>query len=302
MFLLWWEWKGTAIEEEQFHIVGGTFLWIGIAIILGLLAIQSFQGRLISGTAERMKDKLSEVVKDIDYLFGNSEGLIYADSTLIADIALSGDDEAAIGQAKKIFDKSTGLRRVVVLTRDGKVLGAYPRNTILQGTDVSSREYVQVVRRTLRPYVSSSFESLLNYPVVLKGIPVFRNNQIAGIVGLAFNLEELTDRYQSPGSGGDIYAFDENLKFVLNIDKTKIGGDVNKTIAEEKDKIVSNQGGILRVYDQAVTPRWTVYIERTTASITERVSPVNNVAAIVIVVNSILSLAAAFTLAKKWRV
>ena len=302
-FLLWWTAKGTPVIEERFYVITLAFFWIALALGLGLLSVSSLQNKFKAATAEKMQTRLSEISKDVNTLFVEADSLVDSDNKkqAYANVILSGDTERAILTGKAIFDKSINLRRVLLLNKDGLVLGAYPRNSVLQGANLSSREYFQVVIKSLRSYVSTIFEPLINTRIVVKAIPVFQGNTLVGMIAIAYNLEDLTDKYQSPGSEGDFYAYDEGGNYVINIDKSKIGQPVDAKIIEVKDKIVYINENTLRVYDTATTPRWITYLERDAVDLLEKASNINDIVSVILAVNAALSLGAAFTLARKWR-
>lgn len=302
-FLIWWTAKGVQLNEKEFVVVTLAFFWVALVIAFGLLSINNLQGKLKASTASRMQGRLSEITKDINTLFTEADGLVDSDAkrNQFAEIILSGDSDEAIETGKRIFEKNSSIKRVLILDTKGLVLGAYPRNSLLQGADRSSREYFQVVKKSLRSYVSSVYESILDAGAVSKAMPVFQGNSLVGMIVISYDLKDLSDRYQSPSSGGDVNAYDENGKYVLSIDKSMIGKDVDPKILELKDSVVYIDEKVLRVYDTASTPRWSTYLERNAVELIEKTSNINNVVSVILMVNAALSLGAAFTVARKWR-
>lgn len=303
-FLLWWNSNQVNLERKEFHIVALSFFWVALAVVFGLIAIQSYQDKLKLSAAERMQDSLSEITHHVDTIFTEGEALVDSETKRLdfPGIILAGNEESAILASKVIYEKSGQVRRVFFMDTAGEVLGTYPQNSILESTNLRTRDYFQVVETSLRPYVSNLFITILNVPSVVLSIPVFNGNTFAGAIILTPDLEKLSQELQSPESGGNLYAFDEKGKYILHPDKTKIGSDVDPSIVKTKDQIVIKNGKILRVYDWAPTPRWTLYLERDPMTLLEKTSSINNIVSIMIVVNAALSLGAAFTLAKKWRV
>lgn len=301
-FLLWWSSRGAPIVEKEFHLVGAAFFWIALAVILGLLAIQSLQEKLKAATLERMQASLSVITTNFENIFSESEGIVDSETKRqdIAAIILSGDAEAATFASSVIYEKSGKLRTVFFMDADGEALGTYPRNELVESANFSSREYFRVARATLRPYVTSLFETILNIPSIVQAIPVFSGNSFVGAVILTPDLAEISKNFQNPASGGLLYAFDEKGKYVLHPDETKIGSDVPKEVLKGKELgIVKN--GNLRVFEYDPKSRITLYLERDSLSLFEKTLTIHNLIFLVIVVNAGLSLAAAFVLARKWK-
>lgn len=304
MFLLWWTAKGVELEETEFHIVIASFLWVALAVVLGLIAIQDFQRKLIDATAERMRTTLSGVTQGIDLVFTELDSIVDAETKKqdLANIILTKDKERAVLASKIIYGESGNLRRVFFMDNDGIALGVYPRNVTVEGTNFSSRDYFQISKTSLRPYVSNMFQTILNIWSVVEAIPVFKGNQFVGVTVLTPDLAKISEKSQSPASGGNVYAFDEKGRYALNPDKDKIGQEVERKIIAAKDEpAFQEQGRVVRVYDWAATPRWTIYLERDAVSLLEKTSNINDIVSVVIVVNAAVSLGAAFTLAKKWK-
>lgn len=299
-FLLWWSTAGSQIDEKEFHLVIISFFWVALVTFFGLFSIQIYQKKQAEVVSSRMQARLSEIVKDIDYLFTQPEGIINTEIKKgeIANVILRGNEEEAISLARTIFDKFPDpLDSILILDSQGKVLGVYPRNSLVQGGNFSSREYFQLPKKSLRPYISNVFRAVIEIDMVALGVPVFNNNQFAGVVAAGYDLEAISQRYQNLGSGGALYAYDENRRYTLNIDSQKIGQEVGSKIPNE----TSIKNNILRVFDWAAKPRWTVYIERDLQWFFRDALSVNIIISSVIVLNAAFSLAAGFVLAKKWK-
>lgn len=302
-FLLWWNSKEFQLEQKEFHMVALSFFWVALAVILGLLAIQSFQNRLKVAAAERMQNALSEITNHVDTVFSEAEALVDSETKRqdFPNVILSGNLETATLASKVIYEKSGEVRRVFFMDASGQVMGAYPRNSILESTNLASRDYFQIVKTSLKPYVSNLFTTILNLPSVVQAIPIFKGDTFEGAIVLTPDIEKLSQKFQSPESGGNLYAIDEKGKYVLHPDETKIGSDVDTGIIKAKDQIIVKNGSVLRVYDWAPIPRWTLYLERDPIALLEKTSSINDIVSTMIVVNAALSLGATFTLAKKWR-
>ena len=299
-FLLWWSARGSQIDEKELHLVIISFFWIALVTFLGLLSIQIYQKKQTEVVSSRMQARLSEIVRDIDYLFAQPEGIINTENKKgeIANVILRGNEEEIISLAKAIFDKFPDpLNRILILDSQGKALGVYPRNSLVQGGNFSSQEYFLVPKKSLRPYISNVFEAVIGIDEVALGVPVFNDNHFAGVVAAGYDLGTISQRYQNLGSGGTLYAYDENQRYTLNIDSQKIGQEVGSEIPKD----TSIKDNVLRVFDWVAKPRWAVYIERDLQWLFRDALSVNIIISSVIVLNAASSLAAGFVLAKKWK-
>jgi excisionase family DNA binding protein len=299
-FLLWWSARGSQIDEKELHLVIISFFWIALVTFLGLLSIQIYQKKQTEVVSSRMQARLSEIVRDIDYLFAQPEGIINTEIKKgeIANVILRGNEEEIISLAKAIFDKFPDpLNRILILDSQGKALGVYPRNSLVQGGNFSSQEYFLVPKKSLRPYISNVFEAVIGIDEVALGVPVFNDNHFAGVVAAGYDLGTISQRYQNLGSGGTLYAYDENQRYTLNIDSQKIGQEVGSEIPKD----TSIKDNVLRVFDWVAKPRWAVYIERDLQWLFRDALSVNIIISSVIVLNAASSLAAGFVLAKKWK-
>jgi excisionase family DNA binding protein len=299
-FLLWWSARGSQIDEKELHLVIISFFWIALVTFLGLLSIQIYQKKQTEVVSSRMQARLSEIVRDIDYLFAQPEGIINTEIKKgeIANVILRGNEEEIISLAKAIFDKFPDpLNRILILDSQGKALGVYPRNSLVQGGNFSSQEYFLVPKKSLRPYISNVFEAVIGIDAVALGVPVFNDNHFAGVVAAGYDLGTISQRYQNLGSGGTLYAYDENQRYTLNIDSQKIGQEVGSEIPKD----TSIKDNVLRVFDWVAKPRWAVYIERDLQWLFRDALSVNIIISSVIVLNAASSLAAGFVLAKKWK-
>ena len=299
-FLLWWSLKGSQIDEKELHLIIISFFWIALVTFFGLFSIQIYQKNQTEVVSSRMQARLSEIVIDIDYLFAQPEGIINTEikREKIANVILRGNEEEAISLAKTIFDKFPDpLDRILILDSQGKTLGVYPRNSLVQGGNFSYREYFSVPKKSLKPYISNVFGAVIGIDVVALGVPVFNDNRFTGVVAAGYNLEAISQRYQDLGAGGTLYAYDENQRYTLSIDSQKIGQPVGSEIPKE----TSIKDNVLRVFDWVAKPRWTVYIERDLEWFFRDALSINIVIISVIIVNAALSLAAGFVLSKKWK-
>lgn len=299
-FLVWWQGSKLRVVNSKAHIFVLPFFWIGATLIVGIFLIRTIQFQAKNKAIEQTTSHLNKIVNEVNFFFEQSSAVInYANSggVLLAAINLR-DESAAISSAKKIYDELNKVRRVIVYTKDATAIGVYPRSTIGQGTDFSSREYYRITRDTLRGYITPAFMSVINQPAVLQTEPLFANGQFAGFVGVAMDLEEISLAYQSElGQNQQIHALDENGVLVLDTNIDLIGEKSGSGLFNEQD--VYETADVVRVRQHAKLPRWDIFLDIDKEVIYKNVSAVNIAFSVFLVLNSIFSIRVTTALVKK---
>ena len=302
-FLVWWKKKADEIDWKEFHylILGLTGIALGIA--LALLGLRTIQENYKASSLVRASDNLSEIVVDMEETFSSDQHVVVTEITELnlKGVILGGGEEQSISSARVIYGKIPNLRRVAILDRNGNVLGAYPRDSVVQGASFSSRDFFEIVKVTSKPYISGVYEAVTNVPIAVEAIPVFEGNDIVGMVMLGFDLNGLSENYQNPKAGGEVYAFDAEENYVLAANPEKIGTKVDGTIVEEKEQQKVINGKYIRAYDYVQTARWDIYIERQVRPLNYELLNINLLVTLVIVINAAFALNTAMVVAKKWK-
>ena len=303
LFLTWWKGTGRDVGDFSFHSLFLIFGWVSTTVVLGLLALYGFQEKLKDSTLERMQTSLSNVSRDIDYQFEQSSSALvtYINNLELKEAVSANDSEKAVLAARVIYDQIPNLTRVSVYDKNGTLLAVYPKNPLLLGKNYSSRDYYRVTKTSFKPYISTDYESGSETQSVIQTQPIFDENEIVGIVGISYNLEHLSSSNQAPATEGNVYAFDATGRYVLNLETDAIGKEVGGEVLDQKDVGTFKNEKVLRVYDGVTTPRWILYLERSSEEVVKRLNNLNLLITLVIIVNSGISIAAGLALSKKWK-
>lgn len=303
IFLLWWRRTKRELTQKSASLISISFIWVMLVLFLCIGGTAFSQGILLRSRVSIMETSLSEISRGLNSMFDTMDRRLTQNTgeLEISSIIASGNKEAAIAKSKQIFDAIPDLRRVTIQGRDGIVLGAYPREPLLQGTDLSSRDYFQAAKETQRPYTTSLFTAVTGVPIVLRAYPVIKNGVFIGLVGLVPDLQGLSQKYQGILSGVDFFGFDKNGKYIFHPDFVDyVGKPVDKNIIAQSQKARYQDVKTLRVFNTVKTPGWTVYLESATTLIFADLLGINIVLSIVILVNAILSFSIMFIFIKKW--
>lgn len=301
VFLFWWTRRGSSLKNFYYHTIIFSFLWTAAGIILGITGLFVAQNNLKISTWQKMKTDVSQVSSEINNWFDQAEATVIKEikDENIASVIENGDEEENISTARGVYSQIPGLRRVLLLDKNGITLGAYPRNSVVQGTNFSSRDFFRIVTSTQHAYVSSVYEAITNVPIVVFAHPVFRGNNMIGMTVLVLDLEGLSQKYQYQLNGWKLYAYDENNKYVLSPEPERLGLAVDKEIVESLSHGYGRGEKFLRASDVGENPRWTVYAEKPAILATERLLTPNIVVLGIIAINSFIALSMGIALAKK---
>lgn len=295
-FLFWWRRTEIKLIGRTLHTIILTLIWLATFAVISFSMVFGTQEKIKAVKIIPLQNNVSAVADELNIYFGNVQSQLISASAgeNVSSVILRGDPEAAIETVKNIYQTIPNLRRILLLDKDGIALGAYPRNSLLQGTNFASRDYFRKTKILLRGYISSVFESVLNTQIVAVTGPVFSNNQFVGELMVAVDLEDLSAKHNSMEAFGKIIAYDENSKFALNPDFGKIGKDAPKEIVDRKPA-----ENVLRVYAFANVPRWMVVEEVNTLTVLDGISNINIVIFVLIAVNSIFSMTVTLVLLRR---
>jgi len=304
LFMLWWKNSGRKIGDFSYHLLLTIFVWIMAGILLGLLAIFGLQEKVKAEAVSVTETELAKASDNFDNFFKVMDASFNKKiiQLNLKSVLTRGNEEEAIAAAKDFYESTPNLKRIILYDKEGVGVGVYPRDTIAQGANYSSRDYFQITKNSLRPYISNIFESIVNTEAVVKTLPIVEGNEFKGMVGASLDLEKLSLSYQLPISGWKVYVFDENGKYVLNLETAKIGEKAPEEIikASKSEKKVKNPK-VVRVFDEVRTPKWTIYAERSSEDLVKGLSSINLIISLMIYINTGISLCTGFVLARKWR-
>lgn len=300
-FIVVWFRKAGTISAYRKTDLRITFGWICAGIIVGIFAMFLIQEKLKQSVLQSMESKIDTITNNINDSFMITESTI---TSSVEDLNLSGilvnrDTDGAEAYTRTLYDKLSNLNRVLVYDKNGIAIGVYPRSSLTEGTNFSSRDYFQIAKSSTKPYLSGVFDSVLGTKTVLYMVPVFKNSVFLGGVGVAFNLETLSEKFQSSNPSGEIFAVDRTGNYVLNNDSTKLGQKPPEIISGNIDKNKFQTDFQLIVCLSAGVPEWRVCKETTVSDITQVLYIANVIIIICIFVNAVQTLRAGFSLSEK---
>ena len=296
-----WLFANIRIELKRMYYVVAAFLWIVTIVLFGLFSIQMSQKRIKTDIKISMQESLNQKVADINNSFERQKAAIIsaAADDHLSNILINNNEEAATVKAREIYDKLNNVEAVVIYDGGGIALGVYPRNSLIQGTDFSSREYFQKTKTTYKGYISNVFMGVVGETTVIQTEPIFVGNKFTGMIGVASTLDNLSYQFQINNVGPDylVHVVDENGVYVYSKDSEKVGEKADiLDLLPRRDPVLNE---ILVSKQTAFVPRWDIYFQAPVAPMLERISNFSIFVAVLIVANSVISLSAAFVLASK---
>lgn len=300
-FVVMWFRKAGTISAYRKTDLRITFGWICAAIIVGIFSMFLIQEKLKQSVLQGMETKVDSIVNDINDSFTISESAIVtsAENLNLSRILANRDISGAEAYTRTLYDKLSDLNRVLVYDKDGIAIGVYPRSSLTEGTNFSSRDYFEIAKSSTKPYLSNVFDSVLGKRTVLYMVPVFKNTVFLGGVGVAYNLETLSEKFQSSNPSGEVFAVDRIGSYVLNRDSTKLGQKPPEIISSNIDKNEFQTDFQLVACLSAGVPEWRVCKQAVITDITQVLYIANVIIIICIFVNAVQTLRVGFSLSNK---
>lgn len=304
VFLARWKMGGIKISARKVSFMVIAFLWVSASLVLGILGLRMGQEGVKEAASNKLEGSLDQVLDGINLVFEQQSAVLVSAATDPEVIgAVEGEDEgAAIQEARKVYEKLSSVDRVLIYTEEGVAIGVYPRNSLAQGTDFSSREYFQKTKSTFRGYIAPIFENILGEPVVLQTEPIFRNNQFIGMVAVGGDPKAVVKDHQTvAGTELSIYAVDENDTFVFTPDSKQVGEEAVSFGMLATSQSEDSPDDKLARSGFADKPRWRVVVRANEESLVSATSRMNIALSLALVVNSIFSLTAGVIAASRRR-
>jgi excisionase family DNA binding protein len=285
-----WEIFGGNLSVKSVKIVTVSLVWISALIFLSISVIRAHQKDVVEKIRFSLGVESEAIAKSIDSVFQTgSETLVkFATNDDLKKAILSKDNDSSREYAKQIFAKYDLAHRVVVQDKDGIAIASYPRNSLVEGTNFSSREYFYKVKDTGRPFISAVSRGVTNAIFVVQSEPVFDGNNFIGVLGVALSLDKINSRLAKEFSAKNNYSLsiiDRNGFRVVDSDIDEIGakayvlGD-RKTDLGPQRKIMNTA--------RAVLPQWDIYLEAKIDPAISDVSRIDNIVASILIVNTLL--------------
>jgi len=299
LFLAFWIESQRVLDVRKLILVFFSFMWISASLIFGLFALKTSREEIKADALANMSETLEKLVIKINSDFEERSAVLttFAGSGSIKKILEEGAEDEAISTAKSVFERLGNVERVLIYNQEGIAVGVYPRNTISQGTNFSSQEYFQATKASYKGYVSQVFENILGNPSVVHTEPIFENNEFVGMIAASLALENLAKDYQVGTTlKYRVEATDENGFIVFSLAQDEIGR-ANENLGVSLSK-TSNENNLV-ANQEAETPKWNVLISTPIAPLVSKLSGMNIILSLLLIVNSVFSIAAGVIAASK---
>lgn len=295
LFLVWWTQTETKIDPKRILLISLSFFWIAGTLLFGLFALRTAREEIKKDAMENQQEVIDTLVMRINKNFDERSATLtsFAGDEEIKKSVKNSDQEVAIGIAKEIYEKLDNAERVLIYDEEGIAVGVYPRNTLAQGTNFSSRDYFQQTLKTYKGYVSPVFENIIGAASIIHTEPIFEENNFIGMMGVALDLNRLALLYQVDGTiEYNLRAVDDKGTIVFDSDFTKIGLS-EAQFAFAKPRFLSSQFETIKIEQSAYTPRWSVSLETPVAPLVAKLSSMHIILSLLLIVNCLFSIAAA---------
>ena len=298
IFLGFWQILDIEIDKQKFSLAAFSFLWISLSIISGLFAISNYQKRVRKNVETDLENKLHLAVNTIEASFNNQKSVLtyFATREEMKEVLAQKDGDGAVNLAKAAYEKVAGAYRVIIYDKEGVAIGAYPRNNLIEGTNISSRDYFYVTKNELKGYVSNVFQGVDGTYLVNQTEPVFTSNTFGGMIAVSLSLDKLASLYQGQiGPNFEIHAIDTNGTYVLSSNEQEIAQEVR---VEDLVSDPKPNGKIVETISTK-TANWEVYLGTSFTPFFEEVSYINIIVSTIVVLNCLFSMIAGMSLASK---
>jgi excisionase family DNA binding protein len=234
-----------------------------LIVTAGILGTSLFLVMVINSKVALMRNKLAEAGKDLDYYMEVIDRRISSEigSGKIGRIIESRNKEEAVEENQSIFNRIPDVRRIMILDANGVSIGAYPWESLLDGTDLSSREHFQQAKETLRPSTSKIFNSVTSEKIISRAFPVVDEDLFKGVIIVAPDLSALSSKYNKlVDDNSSFYGYEDTGNYIFSPDVTQIGTKVPSNVVSNGHSI-DYLTSVVRVFDKTKRDNWTIYNE-----------------------------------------
>jgi len=262
-------------------------------LIIGIFALRYSQMDLFKNAREDLNGSLQNVS---DYLVSqlNKRDSVMVSAATNSDLKIAineNNKEQLTATAKNIYEKLDGTQRVLIYNAEGEALGVYPRNSLAEGTDFSSRQYFQITKQTYRKHTSGVFENILGENTIMQTEPIFENNQFMGMIGVALDLTNISLSIQN--MLGKSFSFDISDKdgvIALSSDAKHIG--LKKSDMPEAVPVshAAKSLGVISSSKENSQTSWTIAISQSPDGVLYRNTSLNVIFSVLLFVNSLFSI------------
>ncbi len=273
-------------------------MWISVSIVLGLFAIYSSQEKIKQKVSSQLRQRTESVVFEIESIIESQRStlLTFATNNSLK-ISLKEKETEKLGDyLSEIYGKSSLARRVSVFDNEGIAVAAYPRNSLVEGTNFSSRDYFVKTKENLSPFISPVFKGVTGVDVVIQTEPVFEENKFIGLLGFVYSLKDFSGFIREKvGTNYDFVLVDSNGVVLASSDEAKIGSKVESFFQGN----LSSQNKEILQSSELKGANWKFYLRTQSLPIIDVVSSVSIWVSLILVVNALVTILAGISLASE---
>jgi excisionase family DNA binding protein len=296
-FVAWWVDEKRTLTVKMVYVTLVSYLWISATLVYVLFSLNILRNQVrdeITSNLNNFSDTVSVGIRqDFDE---RSSILASYSSKEVFTKKLSKkayNDKEVTESLKEIYEKVGLYSRVSVYDKEGNVLGSYPRSTVYQGKNFSSKDFFRKTLDSYRPYVSEVSEDLFGQTVLVQTEPIFDSNNLVGILAINLDPQEIAKKNSVHSNFNydiDVVDKSENLIFSMTPD---LVGASNHIFATQKSL------DSVEITKEMQTPKWNLVISSEISPIVAQSSSLNVTLSILLVVNSLFLIAAAMVASSK---
>ena len=286
IFLAVWQNLTVKIKYGNSAMLFPVFMWIGLSIVLGLYLINLYQKGQVFKVEMRLEKTAQQLTRDIEKFFNKDRPLL---TSVASDEetknGLITNDSQILGQTvKDIYDKTDIADRVVIYNIDGIAMGVYPRNSMIEGTNFSSRNYFYKTKSDYRRYVSPVFQGLTGDNIVIQTEPIFSDNKFIGMLGISYKVSDISENIRDIlGTDYEFNVVDQNGVYAISSNQALLSQKADKNMELRDDRMVISQ-------KKTVAPDWDVFVTTSYEAFFKEVSQINLIVAVAIGFNALFGI------------
>ncbi len=302
-FLSWWNTSEIILSKKKSALTVLSFIWISIAILIGLFVVNANSIEVKRQSRLRLTANLNGEVQKIKTKIEDSKALLVtnAGNPQTLEVIKSADPEKSIDKAKLIYERSDIAKRVMVIDKDGKAIGVYPRNTLAQGENFSDKDYFKNAKQNYKGIVSPVFTNIFGDPAITAAEPVFDGDEFAGLLALSYDLNKLSVMLQAEvGDSNKVHVVDDHGTYAFGSNLTDIGKNSADLADLKTDPDNGSDTGKIEIYQSKMSsPDWTFYAATDASDPVNQISVINILFSIFIVINSVFAFFAGIAISNK---
>ena len=286
IFLAVWQNLTVKIKYGNSAMLFPVFMWIGLSVVLGLYLINLYQKGQVFKVEMRLEKTAQQLTRDIEKFFNKDRPLL---TSVASDEetknGLITNDSQILGQTvKDIYDKTDIADRVVIYNIDGIAMGVYPRNSMIEGTNFSSRNYFYKTKSDYRRYVSPVFQGLTGDNIVIQTEPIFSDNKFIGMLGISYKVSDISENIRDIlGTDYEFNVVDQNGVYAISSNQALLSQKADKNMELRDDRMVISQ-------KKTVAPDWDVFVTTSYEAFFKEVSQINLIVAVAIGFNALFGI------------